>query len=65
MDAITPELVLGFTNHLRRKCSGEDPKKNYHWFKKVIVDAVEEDIIKKNPCKGYPMSIFTESYRYG
>ncbi|MDE6842486.1 MAG: phage integrase SAM-like domain-containing protein [Muribaculaceae bacterium] len=65
MDAITPELVLGFTNYLRRKCSGEDPKKNYHWFKKVIADAVEEDIIKKNPCKGYPMSIFTESYRYG
>ena len=52
MDAITPELVLGFTNYLRRKCSGEGPKKNYHWFKKVIADAVEEDILKKNPCKG-------------
>ena len=41
MDAITPELVLGFTNYLRRKYSGEGPKKNHHWFKKVIADAVE------------------------
>lgn len=52
MDAVTPDLVLGFTNYLRSKCSGEGPRKNYHWFKKVLADAVEEDLIKKNPCKG-------------
>ena len=34
------------------KCSGERPRKNYHWFKKVLADAVEEDLIKKIPCKG-------------
>ncbi len=52
MDAVTPDLVLGFANYLRSKCSGEGPRKNYHWFKKVLADAVEEDLIKKNPCKG-------------
>ena len=52
MDAVTPDLVLGFSNYLRSKCSGEGPRKNYHWFKKVLADAVEEDLIKKNPCKG-------------
>ena len=52
MDAVTPDLVLGFTNYLRSKCSGEGPRKNYHWFKKVLANAVEEDLIKKNPCKG-------------
>ena len=52
MDAVTPDMVLGFTNYLRRKCTGEGPRKNYHWFKKVLADAVEEELIKKNPCKG-------------
>lgn len=52
MDALTPAMVLGFTNYLRQKCTGEGPRKNYHWFKKVVADAVEEDLIKKNPCKG-------------
>lgn len=52
MDAVTPDIVLGFTNYLRGKCSGEEPRKNYHWFKKVLADAVEKDLIKKNPCKG-------------
>lgn len=52
LEAVTPELVLGFTNYLRRKCSGEGARKNYHWFKKVLADAVEKDLIKRNPCKG-------------
>lgn len=52
MEAVTPELVLGFTNYLRSKCSGEGPRKNYHWFKKVLADAAEGGLIKKNPCKG-------------
>ena len=52
MDAISPDMVLGFTNYLRKKCTGEGPRKNYHWFKKVVADAVEEELIRKNPCKG-------------
>lgn len=52
MDAITPDMVLGFTNYLRKKCTGEGPRKNYHWFKKVVADAVDEELMKKNPCKG-------------
>ena len=52
MDAITPDMVMGFTNYLRKKCTGEGPRKNYHWFKKVVADAVEEELMRKNPCKG-------------
>lgn len=52
MDAVTPDMVLGFTNYLRKKCTGEGPRKNYHWFKKVLADAVDEELIKKNPCRG-------------
>lgn len=52
MEAVTPDMVLGFTNYLRKKCTGEGPRKNYHWFKKILADAVEEELIKKNPCKG-------------
>lgn len=25
---------------------------DYHWFKKVLADAVDEELIKKNPCRG-------------
>ena len=52
MEAVTPDMVLGFTNYLRKKCTGEGPRKNYHWFKKILADAVDEELIKKNPCKG-------------
>ena len=45
-------MVLGLTNYLRKKCTGEGPRKNYHWFKKVLADAVDEELIKKNPCRG-------------
>lgn len=51
LDAVTPDLVLGFTHYLRGKCSGEGARKHYHWFKKVLADAVEEALIKRNPCK--------------
>lgn len=51
MEALTPDLVQGFTNYLREKCCGEGPRKNYHWFKKVIADALDEDLIKRNPCR--------------
>lgn len=52
MDAITPNFVIGFVNYLRKKCVGEGARKNYFWFKKAIANAVEEEIIKKNPCSG-------------
>lgn len=52
MDAITPNFVIGFVNYLRKKCVGEGARKNYFWFKKAIANAVEEEIIKKNPCNG-------------
>ncbi|MCM1140668.1 MAG: site-specific integrase, partial [Muribaculum sp.] len=52
MDAVTPDMVTGFINYLRKKGTGEGPRKNYHWFKKVCANAVDEELIKRNPCKG-------------
>lgn len=52
MDAITPNFVIGFVNYLRKVCVGEGARKNYFWFKKAVANAVEEEIIKKNPCNG-------------
>ena len=52
MDAVTPDMVTGFINYLRKKGTGEGPRKNYHWFKKVCTNAVDEELIKRNPCKG-------------
>ena len=51
MDAIIPDIVMGFTNYLRKKCTGEGPRKNYYRFKKVVADTVEEGLMRKKPCK--------------
>lgn len=51
MDVVTPEFVSAFTYYLRKKCIGEGPRKHYHWFKRVIANAIEEGLMKKNPCK--------------
>lgn len=52
MDAVTPDMVNGFTNYLKEIAVGEGPRKSYFSFKKVIADAVDEELIKKNPCRG-------------
>lgn len=51
-EALTCDMVLGYINYLRRKCHGEGAQKNFHRFKKVCADALEEGLIKQNPCKG-------------
>ena len=49
MDAVTPDMVTGFINYLRKKGSGEGPRKNYHWFKKVCANLlIDKNEIYKN-----------------
>lgn len=52
METITPELVLKFAEFLRANGKGEGPNKMYHYFKRIVLDAIEEGLMRGNPCKG-------------
>ena len=52
METLTPELVLKFSEFLRANGKGEGPNKMYHYFKRIVLDAMEDGLIRTNPCKG-------------
>lgn len=52
METITPELVQKFMEFLRDNGTGEGPNKMYHYFKRIIMDAMEDGLIRVDPCKG-------------
>lgn len=56
-EQITKEMVFGFTEYLQRHFNGETPHTLYARFKKVILAAVEKDVIRKNPCHGVSIKI--------
>lgn len=56
-DKITKEMMLGFTVYLQNNFNGETPHTLYARFKKVILAAVEKDVIRKNPCHGVSIKI--------
>lgn len=52
MELITPEMVTAFTDHLKKVAKGEGAHKSYYMFRTVILHAIEEGLMKKNPCNG-------------
>lgn len=56
-DKITKEMMVGFTEYLQSHFNGETPHTLYARFKKVILAAVDNDIIRKNPCRGVSIKI--------
>lgn len=48
--APTPSIVKGFVEHLNSTCRGSGGASTYSRFKKVVIQAVREGILKKNPC---------------
>lgn len=52
MELITPEMVTAFTDYLKKVAKGEGAHKSYYMFRTVILHAIEEGLMKKNPCKG-------------
>lgn len=52
MEQLTPDMVLAFTDYLKKVGSGEGPKGMYGRFKKVVTSAVDAGLIKKHPCRG-------------
>ena len=47
---VTKAMMIGFTDYLQRRFRGEGPHTLYGRFKKMIKAAVEEDVLRKNPC---------------
>lgn len=53
MEQLTPDMVMAFTDYLKKHGTGEGPKETYGRFKKVVTAAFDEGLIKKkHPCKG-------------
>lgn len=52
METVTPELVMKFAEFLRANGKGEGPNKMYHYFKRIVLDAIEDGLMRVNPCKG-------------
>lgn len=55
MDLLTPEMVSGYADHLKKVSVGYGASYCLGLFKKVIACAVEEGMMKKNPAKGIVM----------
>lgn len=56
-DQLSREMVRAFTEYLQMRFNGETPHTLYERFKKVILAAVDRDVIRKNPCKGVSIKI--------
>lgn len=56
-EQIDKDMVMAFVEYLQSYYNGETPKAYYARFKKVILYAVEHDIISKNPCNKISIKI--------
>lgn len=56
-DQVSKQMIGAFTEYLQHKFNGETPHTLYARFKKVIIAAVERDVMRKNPCKGISIKI--------
>lgn len=54
---ITKEKIIEFTEYLQHRFRGEGAHTLYARFKKVIKAAVENDVMRKNPCSGVIIKI--------
>lgn len=54
---LNKDMMLAFTEYLKKHSRGEGAKSCYQRFKKVIKYAVEHDVIKKNPCVGISIKV--------
>lgn len=52
METVTPDMVMKFAEFLRANGKGEGPNKMYHYFKRIVWDAIEDGLIRTDPCKG-------------
>ncbi len=51
-DQITKSMMMDFAEYLQANGKGEGPAATFHRFKKVLRVAIEDELIRKNPCDG-------------
>ena len=56
-EQITKPMVVAFTEYLQHRFKGEGAHTLYARFKKIIKNAVEVDVMRKNPCNGVIIKI--------
>ncbi|MGM9804788.1 MAG: tyrosine-type recombinase/integrase [Muribaculaceae bacterium] len=49
---LNKDMMLAFVEYLQSRSKGEGAKSIYNRFKKVILFAIEHDVLVKNPCSG-------------
>ncbi len=54
---LSKDMMLAFTEYLQYRFKGEGAHTLYARFKKVIKNAMEQDILRKNPCTGIIIKI--------
>lgn len=53
MTQLTPEMVGAFVEYLKANGKGDGPKAYFRMFKRMVTAAVDKDLIRKNPCRGF------------
>ncbi len=53
MKQLTPEMVGAFVEYMKANGRGDGPKAYFRLFKRMVTAAVDKDLIKKNPCRGF------------
>ena len=53
METVTPELVIKFADFLRANGKGEGPNKMYHYFKRIVLDAIEDGLMRSESLQGH------------
>lgn len=54
---ISRDMIIAFTEYLTERYRGEGPSTVYRRFKKIIKNAVENEIIAKNPTNGITLRV--------
>lgn len=56
-EQINKDMIVAFTEYLNNRFTGEGPFTLYGRFKKIFKRAVEDDVLRKNPCSGVSITI--------
>ncbi len=53
MTQLTNEMVAAYVEYLKENGTGDGPKIYFRMYKRMVTAAVDRDLIKKNPCRGF------------
>lgn len=56
-EQLNKDMIIAFTEYLQSRSKGEGAKSIYQRFKKVVLYAIEHDIMTKNPCAGVSIKV--------